>query len=99
LVRGSDSGLIRAELRATFAAYNAELERCAPKQRSARETAIAAASLYADILRTHLIFGVPSRRRRAPLSRTVDFQGALTEHDEALGWTLRTARFIPPLSS
>jgi fido (protein-threonine AMPylation protein) len=80
LVMGSDPGFIRAELRTTFAAYNAELERCAPKQRSARETAIAAASLYADILRTHPFEDGNLRS---------DFQDALTEHDEALGWTLR----------
>ncbi len=97
LVSGSDPGLIRAELRTTFAAYNAERERCEPKQRSAKETAIAAASLYADILRTHP-FDDGNLRSAFPAlqgalvslgGRTVDFQDALTEHDEALGWALQ----------
>jgi fido (protein-threonine AMPylation protein) len=97
LVLGSDPGLIRAELRTAFAAYNAERERCGPKQRSAREAAIAAASLYADILRTHP-FEDGNLRSAFPAlqgalvslgGRTVDFQAALTEHDEALGWALR----------
>ena len=97
LVSGSDPELIRAELRTTFAAYNAERERCGPKQRSARETAIAAASLYADILRTHP-FDDGNLRSAFPVlqgalvslgGRSVDFQDALTEHDESLGWALR----------
>jgi fido (protein-threonine AMPylation protein) len=97
LMSGSDPGLIRAELRTAFAAYNAERERCEPKQRSAKETAIAAASLYADILRTHP-FDDGNLRSAFPAlqgalvslgGRTVDFQDALTEHDEALGWALR----------
>ena len=97
LVTGSEPGAVRAELRTAFAAYNAELERCASGQRSARETAIAAASLYADILRTHP-FDDGNLRGAFPAlqgalvslgGRTVDFLDALTEHDEALGWALR----------
>jgi prophage maintenance system killer protein len=53
LVYVTDPGRTREELRAAFAAYNTERERRAPEQRSVREAAIAAASLYADILRTH----------------------------------------------
>jgi fido (protein-threonine AMPylation protein) len=96
-VTGSDPAAIRAELRAAFAAYNAERERCPPERRSARETAIAAASLYADILRTHP-FDDGNLRAAYPAlqgalvslgGRAVDFQDALTEHDEALGWALR----------
>jgi fido (protein-threonine AMPylation protein) len=97
LVSGSDTGRIRAELRSTFAAYNAERERGGPERRSARETAIAAASLYADILLTHP-FEDGNLRAAFPAlqgalvslgGRIVDFQSALTEHDEALGWALR----------
>jgi fido (protein-threonine AMPylation protein) len=96
-VTGTDPAAIRAELRAAFAAYNAERERCPPERRSARETAIAAASLYADILRTHP-FDDGNLRAAYPAlqgalvslgGRAVDFQDALTEHDEALGLALR----------
>jgi len=101
---GSDPAAIRAELRAAFAAYNAERERCPPERRSARETAIAAASLYADILRTHPfddgnLRGAYPALQGALVSlggRAVDFQAALTEHDEALGWALRPNSARPP---
>jgi len=101
---GSDPAAIRAELRAAFAAYNAERERCPPERRSARETAIAAASLYADILRTHPfddgnLRGAYPALQGALVSlggRAVDFQAALTEHDEALGWALRPNSATPP---
>jgi fido (protein-threonine AMPylation protein) len=98
LVLGSEPDRIRTELRAAFAAYNAERERFAPERRSARETAIAAASLYADILRTHP-FDDGNLRGAFPAlqgalvslgGRVVDFEEALTEHDEALGWALRS---------
>lgn len=97
LVCGSDPGRIRAELQTAFAAYNIERERRAPEQRSARETAIVAASLYADILRTHP-FEDGNLRGAFPALQgalvslggwPVDFEAALTEHDEALGWALR----------
>jgi hypothetical protein len=96
-ILGSEPGAVRAEVRTAFAAYNAELERCGPEQRSAREAAIAAGSLYADILRTHP-FDDGNLRSAFPAlqgalvslgGRTVDFLDALTEHDEALGWALR----------
>jgi fido (protein-threonine AMPylation protein) len=41
------------ELDAAFAAYNAEIARCAPERRSAREAAVTAATLYAELLRIH----------------------------------------------
>jgi fido (protein-threonine AMPylation protein) len=94
---GADPAALCPELRAAFAAYNAERERCPPERRSLRETAIAAASLYADILRTHPfddgnLRGAYPALQGALVSlggRAVDFQDALTEHDEALGWALR----------
>jgi fido (protein-threonine AMPylation protein) len=100
---GSEPAAIRTELRTAFAAYNAERERCPPERRSARETAIAAASLYADILRTHPfddgnLRGAYPALQGALVSlggRAVDFQEALTEHDEALGWALRPDAATP----
>jgi fido (protein-threonine AMPylation protein) len=101
---GTDPDRIRPELGAAFAAYNAERERCPPERRSARETAIAAASLYAQILRTHP-FDDGNLRAAYPAlqgalvslgGRAVDFQAALTEHDEALGWALRPDLATPP---
>jgi fido (protein-threonine AMPylation protein) len=97
LVYGTDPGLVREELRAAFAAYNAERERRAPEQRSVREAAIVAASLYTDILRTHPFEDGNLRAAFPALQGTlvslggwpVDFEDALTEHDEALGWALR----------
>jgi fido (protein-threonine AMPylation protein) len=98
VIHGSDPGLVRAELRTAFAAYNTERERHTPEQRSARETAIVAASLYADILRTHP-FEDGNLRGAFPAlqvalvslgGRVVDFEEALAEHDEALGWALRS---------
>jgi fido (protein-threonine AMPylation protein) len=94
---GSDAAAIRAELGAAFAAYNAERKRCPPEHRSARQTAIAASCLYTDILRVHPfddgnLRGAYPALQGALVSlggRAVDFQAALTEHDEALGWALR----------
>ncbi len=97
LVLGSDPGLIRAELRAAFAAYNTERERCGPERRSAREAVIVAASLYAEILRVHP-FEDGNLRGAFPALQgalvslglaTVHFDAAVAEHDEALGWALR----------
>jgi fido (protein-threonine AMPylation protein) len=102
-ITGSDPAAVRAELRVAFVAYNAERERCSPERRSARETAIAAGSLYADILRTHP-FDDGNLRSAYPVlqgalvslgGRAVDFQDALTEHDEALGWALRPDSATP----
>ena len=109
LVSGSAPGLIRAELQTAFAAYDAERDRCPPEQRSAREAAIAAASLYAEILRTHPfddgnLRGAYPALQGALVSlggRAVDFRASLAEHDEALGWALRSeaeARSVVPFA-
>jgi fido (protein-threonine AMPylation protein) len=97
LIPGSDAAVIRAELRAAFAAYNAERERCLPGARSAREAVTAAAGLYVEILRIHP-FDDGNLRAALPAlqgalvslgGRPVHFEMAVAEHDEALGWALR----------
>lgn len=97
MVLGSDPRHIRAELRTAFMTYNTEREQRAPEQHSVREAAVVAASLYADILRVHP-FDDGNLRSAFPAlqgalvslgGRTVDFQAALTEHNESLGWALR----------
>jgi fido (protein-threonine AMPylation protein) len=98
MVRGSDPRLILPELRAAFVAYNAERERCAPEQRSSPQAALAAATLYAEILRVHPFDDGNLRAAFAALqgalvslgAHAIDFQAAMAEHDEALGWALHT---------
>jgi fido (protein-threonine AMPylation protein) len=109
LVTGSDPGVTRAQLRAAFALYNAERERRAPGERSIAEAASTAARLYADILRIHP-FEDGNLRGAFPAlqgalvslgASTVDFEAAVAEHDEALGWALRAnaeSRTIVPFA-
>lgn len=94
---GSKVELVPAELDAAFAAYNAELAARAPEQRTLREAVSAAAALYAELLRIHP-FEDGNLRAAFPAlqaalislgATAVDFDDAVSDHDEALGWALR----------
>jgi fido (protein-threonine AMPylation protein) len=53
MVKGTDPGLIRDELRAAFRAYDAELQRREPEQRPLVVALRTAVELYAALLRIH----------------------------------------------
>jgi fido (protein-threonine AMPylation protein) len=96
-LHGSNAGRIRVEVDAAFAAYNAELAAHKPEQRTLRGAVAGAAALYAELLRIHP-FEDGNLRAAFPAlqgalislgAAAVDFEGAVAEHDEALGWALR----------
>lgn len=97
MVKGTDPGLIREELRAAFRAYDAELQRREPEQRPLAVALRTAAELYAALLRIHpfedgnlraafpALQGALTSLGAAP----VHFEQAVAEHNEAVGWALR----------
>jgi fido (protein-threonine AMPylation protein) len=94
---GSEAERVPAELDAAFAAYNAELAARTPEQRTLHEALTAAAALYAELLRIHP-FEDGNLRAAFPAlqgalislgATAVDFDDAVSDHDEALGWALR----------
>lgn len=94
---GTDAARIPAKVDAAFAAYDAELAARAPEQRTLRDAVAGAAALYAELLRIHP-FEDGNLRAAFPAlqgalislgAAAVDFEGAVAEHDEALGWALR----------
>ena len=94
---GSEAERVPAELDAAFTVYNAELAARRPEQRTLREAATAAAELYAELLRIHP-FEDGNLRAAFPAlqgalislgATAVDFDDAVSDHDEALGWALR----------
>jgi fido (protein-threonine AMPylation protein) len=97
-VQGSVAERVPAELDAAFAAYNAELAARTPEQRTIREAATAAAALYVELLRVHP-FEDGNLRAAFPALQgglislgavAVDFDDAVRDHDESLGWALRS---------
>jgi fido (protein-threonine AMPylation protein) len=107
LLKGAEPRQIRKELAAAIHTYNAEHEGRPPEQRPLREAVTAAATLYADLLRIHP-FDDGNLRAAFPAlqgalvslgAAPVDFEGAVAQHDEALGWALlpsTKARTIGP---
>jgi fido (protein-threonine AMPylation protein) len=94
---GSEAEHVPAELDAAFAAYDAELAARRPEQRTLREAVTAAAALYVELLRVHP-FEDGNLRAAFPAlqgalislgATAVDFDDAVGDHDEALGWALR----------
>ena len=97
-LHGSAVFSIATEVDAAFAAYHAELAAHTPEQRTLREAVVGAAALYAELLRIHP-FEDGNLRAAFPAlqgalislgAAAVDFEGAVAEHDEALGWALRS---------
>jgi len=96
-LQGSEVSQCAPELDAAFAAYNAEIEARRPEQRTVRVAVTAAAALYVEILRIHP-FEDGNLRTAFPAlqgalislgAAPVDFEAAVAEHDEGLGWALR----------
>lgn len=96
-LQGCEVSRIPAAVDAAFAAYNAELAARTPEQRVLREAATAAAALYVELLRVHP-FEDGNLRAAFPAlqgalislgAAPVDFDDAVGDHDEALGWALR----------
>jgi fido (protein-threonine AMPylation protein) len=97
MVAGSDPARIREELRMVFHDYNAELRRRSSERRPMGDAARTAGAVYAEILRIHP-FEDGNLRAAFPAlqcalvslgASPVDFEAAVAEHDEALGWALR----------
>lgn len=95
---GSEVEHLPAELDAAFDAYNAELAARIPEQRTLREAVAAATGLYVELLRIHP-FEDGNLRAAFPAlqgalislgAAAVDFDDAVGDHDEALGWALRS---------
>lgn len=93
---GTEVSRILHELDAAFAAYNAEREARGSERRPLREAVTAAAALYIELLRIHP-FEDGNLRAALPAlegalislgAAAVDFESAVAEHDEALGWAL-----------
>jgi fido (protein-threonine AMPylation protein) len=96
-LHGPDVSRCATEVDAAFAKYNAEREARRPEQRTVAQAATAAATLYVDLLRIHP-FEDGNLRAAFPAlqgalislgAAPVDFEAAVAEHDEALGWALR----------
>jgi fido (protein-threonine AMPylation protein) len=96
-LQGTEASRVAAEIDAACTSYNAERQARLPEQRSLREAVTGAASLYVELLRIHP-FEDGNLRAAFPAlqgalislgAAPVDFENAVAEHDEALGWALR----------
>ncbi len=95
-LQGSDAVTVAAEVDAAFAAYDAERQERRPEERRLREAVHVAAALYVELLRIHP-FEDGNLRAAFPAlqgalislgAAPVDFEDAVAQHDEALGWAL-----------
>jgi fido (protein-threonine AMPylation protein) len=95
-LQGSDAATVPVEVDAAFAIYNAECQARPPEQRRLSEAAHVAAALYVELLRIHP-FEDGNLRAAFPAlqgalislgAAPVDFEDAVAQHDEALGWAL-----------